>query len=49
MGLNKIGRETGEEEDSNIQYLASLGVLITKEEIVNFSCRHRGFFIIEPF
>lgn len=49
MGLNKIGRETGEEEDSNIQYLASLGVLITKEEIVNFSCRHRGFFIIEAF
>ena len=39
----------GEDEDHNIQYLASFGVSITKEEFVNFSCRQRGFFIIEPF
>ena len=39
----------GEDEDPNIQNLASFGVSITKEEFVNFSCRQRGFFIIEPF
>ena len=49
IAIDKIARETGEDEDPNIQYLASFGVSITKEEFVNLSCRQRGFFIIEPF
>jgi len=49
IALDKIARETGEDEDPNIQYLAIFEVSITKEEFVNFSCRQTGFFIIEPF
>jgi len=49
IAIDKIARETGEDEDPNIQYLANFGVSITKEEFVNLSCRQRGFFIIEPF
>ena len=45
----KIARETGEEEDPNIQSLAEKSILISEEEIVNVSCRHRFFFILEPF
>ena len=47
--MRKIAREIGEEEDPNIQLLAENGIWVSKEEIVNFSCRHRGFFILEPF
>ena len=49
IALYKIAREMGEDEDPNIQNLTNFGVTITKEEIVNFSCRHRCFFITEPF
>ena len=49
IALPKIARETGEEEDPNIQSLAEKGIWVSKEEIVNFSCRHRVFFIFEPF
>ena len=47
--MRKIAREIGEDEDPNIQLLAENGIWVSKEEIVNFSCRHRGFFILEPF
>jgi len=47
--LRKIAREIGEDEDPNIQLLAENGIWVSKEEIENFSCRHRGFFILEPF
>jgi hypothetical protein len=49
IALDKIARETGEDEDPNIQNLIFFGVTITKEEIVNFGCHHRFFFIVEPF
>lgn len=49
IALRKIAREIGEEEDPNIQLLAEKGIWVSKEEIVNFSCRHRVFFILEPF
>jgi len=49
IALRKIAREIGEEEDPNIHLLAENGIWVSNEEIVNFSCRHRGFFILEPF
>ena len=49
IALLKIAREIGEDEDPNIQLLAEKGIWVSKEEFVNFSCRHRGFFILEPF
>ncbi len=49
IGLLKLAREAGEEEDPNIQLLEEIGIWISKEEFVNFNCRQRGFFIIEPF
>ena len=49
IALDKIARETGEDEDPNIHLLAENGIWVSKEEIEFFCCRHRGFFIIEPF
>ncbi len=49
IGLVKLAREAGEEEDPNIQLLEEYGIWISKEEFVNLSCRQRGFFIKEPF
>ena len=49
IALRKIAREIGEEEDPNIQLLAENGIWVSKEEIEFFSCRHRGFFILELF
>ena len=49
IGLVKLAREAGEEEDPNIQLLEEYGIWISKEEFVNLSFRQRGFFIKEPF
>jgi len=47
--LRKIARETGEDEDPNITLLLENNIWVTKEEIEFFSCRHKCFYIIEPY
>jgi len=47
--LYKIARETGEDEDPNITLLLDNNIWVTKEEIEFFSCRHKCFYIIEPY
>jgi len=47
--LRKIARETGEDEDPNITLLSEKNIIVTSEEIEFFSCRHKCFYIIEPY
>jgi hypothetical protein len=49
IALDKIARETGEDEDPNIQLLAENGIWVSKEEIEFFSCRHLCLYVLEPF
>ena len=47
--MRKIARETGEDEDPNITLLSEKNIIVTSEEIEFFSCRHKCFYIIEPY
>ena len=47
--MRKIARETGEDEDPNITLLSEKNIVVTSEEIEFFSCRHKCFYIIEPY
>ena len=47
--MRKIARETGEDEDPNITLLSEKNIIVTSEEIEFFSCRHKSFYIIEPY
>ena len=47
--MHKIARETGEDEDPNITLLLENNIFVTKEEVEFFSCRHKCFYIIEPY
>lgn len=49
LGLRKIARNTGEDEDPNIFLLLENKIRVIKEEIDFFSCRHKIFYIIEPY
>ena len=49
LGLRKIARNTGEDQDPNIFLLLGNKIRVTKEEIDFFRSSHKIFYIIEPY